>query len=373
MLALVCLLFGSNWFKEIVMLSNSVAIISPTSLGGGSYSFLLYFQTGSQAKFLRVGDTIKDATGNEYSITTWAIYPSDFVSAGSVTVSFITTDVLPNTDSGYNSEVFTPGQVDYRPYFNVAGTIGNISTYSGQNYEYQLQSSWLVPSERDKAVVGDSIVDGDGKEFVITFIDGGGFAVGCRVTEKEKIGIAPLPGSATMYKATSASKFFQGTELTDPARTNIQNRDFVLVDLALAAGGGGGAASIEKTMENGAGSTIPAYTPVSKKIDGTIVHADSDATDGQRFIGITGEEILSGATGTVKLVGQNLAGAISGLGYSVGDDVYLSESGGYTNDPNSFTGDNDSIIRVGIADCSEGSASSTATDLIMFSEVLIRP
>jgi len=135
-----------------------------------------------------------------------------------------------------------------------------------------------------------------------------------------------------------------------------------------------GAALFTKTMQNLSGATIPAGYPVSKKPDGSIIASDSDGPGGlQNYIGISLAIILNGAQGVVIVVGPNIAGAITGLGFAPGDEVLIAENGGYTNDPNSFTDANDSIIKVGVADCASGAASPTATDIIMFSEVIIRP
>lgn len=113
---------------------------------------------------------------------------------------------------------------------------------------------------------------------------------------------------------------------------------------------------------------------VSKRPDGKVEQADSDAADGQKVVGYALQSASAdGDLIDVFCLGANLAGALTGLGYTPGDEVYLSETGGYTNDPNSFTGGNDSIIRVGIADCSAGTASGTVTDLIAFTEVVARP
>jgi len=64
---------------------------------------------------------------------------------------------------------------------------------------------------------------------------------------------------------------------------------------------------------------------------------------------------------------------LTGLGFTSGDIIYLSESGGYTNDGNSFTGGDDTVTKVGVASAPAGIASGTATDLIAISEVLVTP
>lgn len=123
-----------------------------------------------------------------------------------------------------------------------------------------------------------------------------------------------------------------------------------------------------------AGGPIPNRVPVSKRPDGKIIEADSDAVNAQNFIGFSMQ--VASANGdliNVLTVGANIENAILGLGFVPGDEIYLSENMGYTNDPASFTGNNDSIIKVGIADCSAGIASSTAKDLIAFSAVVARP
>lgn len=123
-----------------------------------------------------------------------------------------------------------------------------------------------------------------------------------------------------------------------------------------------------------ADGAILLHRPVSKKSNGRIVQADSDGINAQTFVGYA----LAAATGagdqiSVLCAGANLAGALTGLGFTPGDEIFLSETSSYTNDPASFTGGNDSIIRVGIADCAGGVASAVATDLIVFAEVIARP
>jgi len=127
-----------------------------------------------------------------------------------------------------------------------------------------------------------------------------------------------------------------------------------------------------KSMQNLSGSDIAAGSPISKKSDGSIMQADSDGLGSQSFVGIALAPILDGNLGNIALVGANISGAISGLGFAPGKDIYLSETGSYTDDAGSFTGSNDSVIKVGVSDCPDGVVSSTATDIIMFSEVILR-
>jgi len=128
-----------------------------------------------------------------------------------------------------------------------------------------------------------------------------------------------------------------------------------------------------KLMVNNTLDTILAGTPVSKSSDGSIVPAASDTAQGQRFIGIALDPIPSTLQGRIQLVGNNVPNILSAYGFSSGDEVFIDEYNGYTNDVSSFSGNNDSIIKVGVADCPEGAASAIATDLIMFVEVISRP
>ena len=113
--------------------------------------------------------------------------------------------------------------------------------------------------------------------------------------------------------------------------------------------------------------------PVAKLSNGKIVKADADAANGQVYIGITMASVIADDLVSVLLVGANITGALTGLGFTPGQEIFLGENGGFTNDVSGFTGGDDSIIRVGIADCASGAASGTATDLIAFTEVVARP
>lgn len=119
-----------------------------------------------------------------------------------------------------------------------------------------------------------------------------------------------------------------------------------------------------------ASAPIASGIPVSKRPDGKIEIADSNAPEGQAVIGITREAALNADDLiTVLCVGANLIDALSGLGFVVGEEIYISDAGGYTNDPSSLAG-TDSIIKIGVADCSGGGASSVARDLVLFPDVV---
>lgn len=122
-----------------------------------------------------------------------------------------------------------------------------------------------------------------------------------------------------------------------------------------------------KAMQSSHGSTIPQGVPVSKKTDGTIVPTDSDTVTTKRFIGVTAEAIAPAAVGQVHLVGPNVVGALSGYPlFQPGDRVYMSEtSGQYARDISEFTGGDDDIVQIGIADCTGGTASSIADDIVV--------
>lgn len=132
-------------------------------------------------------------------------------------------------------------------------------------------------------------------------------------------------------------------------------------------------ASNEKVMV--AGEAFSAGVPLSKRPDGRVVQADSDGTDRQNFCG-TAKEASLGVDDEVKvtLIGPNVAGALSSYSFTPGEEIFMGETPGvYVNTVAAFSGDNDSIFRLGIADCAEGIASVTATDLILFPEVVARP
>lgn len=141
-----------------------------------------------------------------------------------------------------------------------------------------------------------------------------------------------------------------------------------------AVGAGSSSDAFAKLAKNTSGSTIPAGTAVSKSTaDGSIVPADSDAAQGQQVIGITSAGIANGAFGIINLVGRNIPGCLSGQGFTVGQDIYISQTAGFTNDPSQFSGSGETVTLIGIADCADNVLSTTATDLVMCRQKLLGP
>lgn len=122
------------------------------------------------------------------------------------------------------------------------------------------------------------------------------------------------------------------------------------------------------------GGAIGNMRPVSKMNNGKAIEADSDSASGQAHVGYALEDVSgSNIFFNMLCAGPNLAGAVNGLGFIPGDDVYLNVSGGYTNNPALLNGAVDSFIKVGVADCEAGVASGVAKDLIAYTQVLTRP
>lgn len=131
-----------------------------------------------------------------------------------------------------------------------------------------------------------------------------------------------------------------------------------------------------KIKKNTSFSTIPDKGLVALRPDGGIGLADSDGVNSQIVIGIAAGPIAADAFGSVRLFAPNIAGALAGLSFTPGQELYLNQStanGGYTANPADLTDDNDSIVSVGYADCATGLQDTNAVDLIGFNSVIARP
>lgn len=123
------------------------------------------------------------------------------------------------------------------------------------------------------------------------------------------------------------------------------------------------------------GGAVSKHQTVAKRSDGKVVPADADDVTAQAFIGYAQNDgAADGDHINVLLIGPNVEGAVSGLGFAPGDVVYLAQNaGGYINNVNNLTDNNDILLKVGIADCGPAVASATAVDLISFVEKILDP
>ena len=325
------------------MLPTDVFLFTSASIGGGSYTSSIFFSPSSQAKYLRIGDTIQDSVGNQYRVTTWVGNPSDNSDGNTVTMSFLTVDTLPvDSVSLFDGSAFTPGQVDVRPNVHTDGSISGASVFSGQDFEYTLTGVWTTSSEANKAVVGDLIIDKNGKAFEITFIDSTSrFAVPFRAKEQEAEGIIPPDGAATLYSGTPPHKLFQGANINKLAETAIRNRDtFILDELN----------DFTEPFTNIEGSTITKGQVVFESTAGSVELARADdALDPGKRVGIVADDsIADTAIGNVYVVpGLKIFGF---TGLIVTEPIFVSRTtaGAITQSLTGFT-PTEHVVRLGWA------------------------
>jgi hypothetical protein len=333
------------------MLSTSVFIFNPTFIAGNTYTIELYYSPASSAKFTRHGDVITDTAMNTYEIANSTSLP---VGDGDVvTVTALSNNVLPVEDDDYNSTIATPGQVDLRPAVRTAGTLNSAVLLSGPNFSYTVTASWDSSSSANASEIGDSVVDSTGKEYKILSFSNPTtkWATTVVIQEVEKVGITPAAGQASLYRSTSNFALFQGSPISDAARTVIRNRDNFLIDAAIQEAGGGGGASnaLEKEMDNNSGSTITKLTPVRVNSDGEMDEIDpSVEAEALSTIGVVKANTADSASGVVVLSGilEDVSTAIA-----VGSPVFLSKTGGITDvEPDIGSGgfeEGDFVIKIG--------------------------
>jgi len=157
-----------------------------------------------------------------------------------------------------------------------------------------------------------------------------------------------------------------GSVYTDGTNSNVLTfRDYANIDAPLISGTLISSEIFTKRKKNTSGSSIPAYTTVAVKTDGTICPAESDVPASTNVIGSTLEPIASGDFGAIRLIGASAPNVVAGMGFTSGDIIYIgSTPGSLTNVSETIVGE---VKIVGIADCATDVQSSLATDLILSS------
>jgi hypothetical protein len=336
------------------MLSTPVYLYNPVSLGAGQYSIELYFDPSAMAKYLRVGDIIRDAKNDQYLVTTWSGFSADNGDGNTVVTQFLSNNVLPQESTVfYDGVAFTPGQDDLRPAVHTEGSISSISVYSGQNFEYAMSGSWVSSVEANKAVVGDHVLDRNGKSYKITFIDSSNrFDVPFRAVETEKVGIIPPDGAATLYRPTANNELFRGVNINILAETAIRNRDTTVLDKLT---------DYTEPYINDQGSTITQNQIVFESSAGKVqlASASSALSEGTTFGVVAAVNIAHGDTGNIYVrPGLKISG-LSGL--IPGSPVYLSRTvpGGFQTSLTGFVA-GEHVVKLGTA--------VSTTELLFFPE-----
>ena len=300
------------------MLSTPIFILNATSIGGGQYTVDVLFNPSAQAKYIRIGDTIEDSTGNKYEVTTWNVYPSDNYDFNNITTTYITADTLPINSLGYDGFAYTPEQVDVRPRVHTDGNISGASVYSGKDYEYNLSATWNSSLEANKAAAGDYVIDRTGKAYRISYIDPANrFTVPFRVTEQEPEGAIPPSGLATLYSPTRNIDLFQGVWINTLANTSIRNRDTFLLDEVT---------NFLAPYTNVEGSTIERAHVVYESSSGNVelARADDPLKPGTTVGIVYDRSIANGAVGNILIKNGFQISGFSGL--TTGEPVYVSRT-----------------------------------------------
>lgn len=176
--------------------------------------------------------------------------------------------------------------------------------------------------------------------------------------------------SGIVFDAVAAGTLPNNALYLDTQTQSLTNKGGTGVSAPIGASATSTASAFVKTMHNLTGFTITAGTPVSKEADGSIAPAGAGTAGAMRMIGYVISDILNNAQGSVSLLGgPNWPGVLSGA-YLPGDAVYLAHGGGYTSDTSTLGLSTDTLVRIGFADCAQGVASTTVSDLLIFPEVI---
>ena len=213
--------------------------ITASSGGPGTYTVTVGFTASSIAPFLRVNDRLTDRLGNQYNVDSWTGNPSDFVNFTDITVSYLTTDTAPATFLAVgDASIETPNQPQTIPEVQSLGTITGSSLNSGQDYEFNINASWLDASSGN-VQVGDCIMDLSGKKFEVTEVTTPGLTTG-KVREVDQAGQGPQNGQAVLFRPTPNFNFSQSLFLTNTSNLRTLNSDLVGIDGELVASSGNG-------------------------------------------------------------------------------------------------------------------------------------
>jgi len=175
---------------------------------------------------------------------------------------------------------------------------------------------------------------------------------------------AKMRGTSFVLPPSYPAAQGQGSIYVDGPNSNaLTYRDHEIVDTPILGGVLTSTSVLIKRKRNITGVLIPANTVVALKDDGSICPVESDVEANSNAIGTTRESIADGDYGAVLLLGASSPNVVDGMGFTSGDIIYASATGGVlTNDRSSIIGE---VKTLGIADCATDVQSSVATDLLI--------
>ncbi len=226
-----------------MLLQGAFLFNSSGGAGFGTYTVDVNFSNGSKAQFLAPGDTVTDRLGVAFSVTTYAIFPTDFSNNGTVTVAPLGADVAPTDSLAIgDASVETPGQIDLSTQLQTNGTLISATLIEGRTYKYQCSAGFAISAEANIAIVGDNFIDNTGKSFEITSLAAqpGAFGSTFEAVEVDKVGDGPNLGQIFLYRGTPNFTFYQGLSLNPLADETIRNRDELVTDVNLPHPSGSG-------------------------------------------------------------------------------------------------------------------------------------
>ena len=204
------------------ILLNEV-IANPAEMG--TYWVRVYFKDPSKSKYINIGDLIEDASSASMAVTSATLPLQDGEQI------LVTAASVPLEDTDYYSTIFTSGQQSYNPAFKTSGVIHHASIGNPMLYEYYIMATWDGSYQENSASIGDSVVDGNGKEFTISYIDPvQRFNTFFKAIETHKTGDLPTVGDGTLYRSTPNYGLHQGKHLDDDEYSVIIGRDAAILD-----------------------------------------------------------------------------------------------------------------------------------------------
>ena len=223
------------------MLATKCWVYNIISIGNGQYTATIYFDSFTDSQYIKQNDVLRDAKGDRYRILTWNGFPNNFNNEGTVTLQYLTNDVLiQESITISDAEIYTEGELDIRPELYSPGQLFASDVHNTQLSQFKITAMWDSVDAANNAQVGDYIADSIGKLYkIIEF--GATRWTDVIVEEVDKENTLPTNGSGFLFKPTQNFDLYFGGKLNDNQLMKLMNRDNFLIDYYASVGGKGGA------------------------------------------------------------------------------------------------------------------------------------